>query len=441
MKFSLKLFPFFLILATGMIFVSCNKNEDEDDPIVTGENLLVKGLITTNTTWTAKNKYLLEGFVYVEAGAVLTIEPGTIIKGDKATKATLIIKPGAKIIAEGTSTKPIVFTSNQPKGLRNYGDWGGLIILGKASVNKSPATIEGENISTFGGNDDNDNSGILKYIRLEFAGIAFETDKEVNGLTLGGVGRGTTIEYVQVSYSGDDAFEWFGGTVNAKYLVSYKTLDDDFDTDWGYSGNVQYGLAFRDPKVADQCTCSDSNGFESDNDATGSNGLPQTQCKFANISIFIAEGTPDSKFRSAFRLRRNSALSVFNSVVVGAFPKGGLELEDAATRTNFINAKSDFRGLILAGMNQGLLASGNEADLNDEARKNKFGVDPSTLGLNPKYNTISGKPGLLPVSGSLLLTSGANLPSGFEINKIVGAFGTTDWTEGWTNWDPQNTDY
>jgi hypothetical protein len=439
MKFSFKFFTF-LILAAGLSFVSCDRDDDDTDVDVPGENFTVKGSITTNTTWAAKNKYLLEGFVYVEAGATLTIEPGTIIKGDKSTKATLIVKPGAKIIAEGTKAKPIVFTSNQAKGSRNYGDWGGLIILGKATVNKTPATIEGENISTFGGSDANDNSGILKYVRIEFGGIAFETDKEVNGLTLGGVGKGTTIEYIQVTQNGDDGIEWFGGNVNAKYLISYKNLDDDFDTDWGYSGNVQYGLAYRDPKVADQCTCSDSNGFESDNDAAGSEASPQTNCKFANISIIIADGTPDAKYRSAFRLRRNSALSVYNTLAVGAFPKGGLELGDAATQANFVNDKSDFRGLVIAGTAKGIVL-GDATKLNDAARKNQFAADLTKLGLNATYNAATGKPGLLPVAGSTLLTAGVTLPAGFEPNTTVGAFGTTDWTDSWTNWDPQNTDY
>jgi len=440
MKFSLKLFTF-LIVAAGMILVSCNRDDDDDDVIVPGENLTVKGSITSNTTWAAKNKYLIEGFLYVEAGATLTIEPGTIIKGDKSTKGTLIIKPGAKIIAEGTQSKPIVFTSNQPKGSRNYGDWGGVIMLGKAKVNKSPATIEGENVSTFGGDLDNDNSGILKYVRIEFGGIAFETDKEVNGLTFGGVGSGTTIDYVQVSFNGDDSYEWFGGTVNAKHLIAYKGLDDDFDTDWGFSGFVQYGLSIRDPKVADQCSCSDSNGFESDNDAAGSDAQPQTSCKFANTSIIISEGTPDAKYRSGYRLRRNSALSVYNSLVVGAYPKGGFELGDAATQANFVNNKSDFKGLIFAGMTTGIVSGADKDKLNDASRKNLFGVDLSTLGLNATYNAGSGKPGLLPKAGSLLLTSGVTLPAGFEANTYVGAFSTTDWTEGWANWDPQNTDY
>ncbi len=439
MKFSLKVFAF-LFIAAGLTLASCGREDDIVDPVVPGENLTIKGSITSNTTWAAKNKYLLEGFVYIESGVTVTIEPGTIIKGDKSTKATLIVKPGGKLIAEGTVAKPIVFTSNQPKGSRNYGDWGGVILLGKATVNKTPATIEGENVSTFGGSENADNSGILKYVRIEYCGIAFETDKEVNGLTLGGVGSGTTIDYVQVSFSGDDSYEWFGGTVNAKHLIAYKGLDDDFDTDWGYAGKVQFAYGFRDPKVADQCTCSDSNGFESDNDSAGSDAKPQTSCMFANTSIVIGEGTPDAKYRSGYRLRRNSALSVFNSLVVGAYPKGGFELGDDATKLNFTNNISDFRGLIMAGMIKGIVA-GDETKLNEAVRKNMFGVDPSTLGLNATYNVLTGKPGLLPKTGSLLLTSGVSLPSGFEATNFVGAFGTTDWTESWTNWDPQNTDY
>jgi hypothetical protein len=427
----------FLFLSITLTFSSCREDEVIEEP---SQNLTIKGSITANTTWKAKDKYLLEGFVYVESGATLTIEPGTIVKGDKASKGTLIVKPGGKIIAEGTQTKPIVFTSNQPKGSRNYGDWGGVIILGNAVVNKTPATIEGENVSQFGGTAANDNSGILKYVRIEFAGIQFETDKEINGLTLGGVGAGTTIDYVQVSHTGDDGFEWFGGNVNAKHLISFKNLDDDFDTDWGYSGKVQYGYILRDPNIADQCDCSDSNGFESDNDGSGSTATPQTNCQFANISIILGEGTPNAKFRSAFRLRRNTALSAFNVLALGAFPKGGLELQDATTQKNFVDGLSDFKGMVLSGMTKPLVA-GDEAKLKDATRANIFGIDATTLGLPAGYNKITGKPGLLPAASSTLLTSGVTLPAGFEANKIVGAFGATDWTEGWANWDPQNTDY
>lgn len=432
-------------LLSLVLLSSCGKDVLEEEIVIPAPaNRTVKevtGSITANTTWNESTKYLLKGFVYVEAGATLTIEPGTIILGDKSSKGTLIVKPGAKIIARGTSAKPIVFTSAQAKGSRNYGDWGGIILLGKAKVNKTPATIEGENISTFGGSDDADNSGVLKYVRIEFAGIAFETDKEINGLTMGGVGSGTEIDYVQVSYSGDDAYEWFGGSVNAKHIIAYRTLDDDFDTDWGYSGKVQYAFSLRDPAVADQCSCSDSNGFESDNDAAGSEANPQTSAIFANVSIFIGNGTVDKKYRSALRIRRNSAISVYNSAFIGGWvAKGGLELEGTASQANFVNGKSEYAGLLVSGMTKAIV-TGDETRLKDASRLNQFGVATDNLGLNTGYNNLLAKPSVALAAGSKLLSSGVTLPSGFESNKQIGAFGTTDWTEGWTNWDPQNTDY
>ncbi|MFN3849041.1 MAG: T9SS C-terminal target domain-containing protein [Spirosomataceae bacterium] len=444
----MKKLSYLFLLSLGLTLINaCNRGDDEEEIVIPAPSnrkvVEVSGKITANTTWKESEKYLLKGFVYVEAGATLTIEPGTIVLGDKASKGSLIIKPGAKIIARGTSVKPIVFTSAQAKGSRNYGDWGGLIILGNAKVNKTPATIEGENVSTFGGSDDADNSGVLKYVRIEFAGIAFETDKEINGLTLGGVGSGTEIDYVQVSFNGDDAYEWFGGTVNAKHLVSFKNLDDDFDTDWGYSGNVQYAYSLRDPNVADQCSCSDSNGFESDNDASGSNATPQTSAKFANVSVFIAQGNVNAKYRSALRLRRNTSISVYNSIFVGDWQaRGGLELEGTATQDNFKNGKMQLSGIIMAGMVKGKpLVSGDETMLRDVARKNQFGPAIDALGLPTNFNIASGKPGLALASSSKLIGAGVTLPSGFESNTNIGAFGTSDWTEGWTNWDPQNADY
>lgn len=419
-------------------FVACNNVDDEDDidiPPVGGTNTIT-GKITQNTTWTANNKYVLNGFVYVENGATLTIEPGTIIKGDKATKGSLIIQPGAKIIANGTVEKPIVFTSNQPKGQRAAGDWGGVIILGNAPVNKTPAVIEGENLSTFGGTNAADNSGSLKYVRIEFAGIAFETDKEINGLTFGGVGSGTTVDYVQVSYSGDDAFEWFGGTVNAKHLISYRTLDDDFDTDNGYSGNVQFGYILRDPKVADQA--GDSNTFESDNDAGGSDATPKTSAKFANVTSTIAAGDLDAKYRSAMRIRRNSEISIYNSVFAGAFPTG-IELQDKVA-DNYKAGKMNIQGVAIQGAVTPM--KGVDAALfGTAAHKNKVYTTVAELLLPTSYNSISARPSAIPQAGSPLMGNGITLPAGFEATTYVGAFGATDWTQGWANFDPQNTDY
>jgi hypothetical protein len=450
---------FFYSCLALAILSSCGRVEEETildiqpalDPSAR-EVVVVQGNISQNTTWNVNKRYLLRGFVYVEPGAVLTVEPGTIIKGDKATKGTLVVKPGAQIVANGTPERPIVFTSNEPKGKRSYGDWGGLVLLGKGRVNKTPATIEGENLTTFGGDNNADNSGSLRFVRIEFAGVAFETDKEINALTLGGVGSGTVIDYVQVSYSGDDAFEWFGGAVNAKHLISYRTLDDDFDTDWGYTGRVQYGYILRDPNVADQCSCSDSNGFESDNDAAGSTAQPQTAPKFANVSVFMGDGTIDRKYRSALRLRRNTALSLYNSLVVGAFPRAGIELEQDMTIQNLLDKKIEIKGVVATGMTlpmRATLSSGSrntqfpiqlESALREATNANGFGTRIDEMKMANGFNQLN-RPSFLPQSGSLLLSGGVSLPAGFEATNFKGAFGSSNWTAGWTNWDPQNTDY
>ena len=429
------------ILSLFLLVSACKKVENgTDTPTPTNKEVVeVSGTISANVTWLESKKYLLKGFVYVAEGVTLTIEAGTIIKGDKETKGALIVKPGAKLLAQGTAQKPIVFTSNQAKGSRSYGDWGGLILLGKAKVNKSPATIEGENLSTFGGTNDDDNSGILKYVRIEFAGIAFEPDKEINGLTLGGVGRGTTIDYVQVSYSGDDAYEWFGGSVNAKHLIAFRTLDDDFDTDNGFSGQVQFGFSLRDPNIADQCSCSSSNGFESDNDGSGTDATPQTSAAFANMSVFIAQGTVNNKYNTGALIRRNSAISLYNTLIVGAYPKAGLEFNGSASQNNFKNGKSDLKGLVLSGMPTMTLATDSTRFYATE-RANKTAMSLADLKLDGSFNSYL-SPKLLPLSGSPLLTSTVVLPSGFTTTNYIGAFGTEDWTLTWANFDPQNTEY
>jgi hypothetical protein len=247
--------------------------------------------ITTNTTWSGV--ILLENKIYVKNGATLTIQPGTIIRGDYGTQGTLTITKGCKLIAEGTQQLPIVFTSNNSVGNRSEGDWGGVILLGKALNNQPGGVVNIEGIvpssdTEHGGTDDMDNSGSLKYVRIEFAGIPLAPNKEINGITFGSVGSGTQVDYIQVSYSGDDSFEWFGGTVNCKHLISYSSTDDDFDTDFGYRGNLQFGLAIRNENLSD--AAGDSNCFESDNDAQGSASLPQTAAVFSNFTIVGAKG-------------------------------------------------------------------------------------------------------------------------------------------------------
>ena len=312
--------------------------------------------ITTNTTWSGI--VLLQNKVYVKNNATLTIQPGTIIRGDKLTQGSLIITRGARINANGTATQPIVFTSNESVGNRAEGDWGGLVILGLARNNQpgGVANIEGIAPTTdtqYGGAFDTDNSGTLRYVRVEFAGIALEPNKEINGITFGSVGSATTVDYVQVSFSGDDAYEWFGGTVNCKHLIAYRTLDDDFDTDFGFRGKIQFGLIIRDKDLSD--AAGDSNAFESDNDAAGSAAQPKTMPIFSNITIVGPKGNGSislpvgEKFEKAFRLRRNTSTSVFNSLVTGW--EKGLSIEGTPVEANVTGDSLVFSHNILSNFN------------------------------------------------------------------------------------------
>ncbi len=329
-------------------------------------NVNVTGSITTNTTWTSNNVYLLQGIVYVNSGVTLTIEPGTIIHGDDLTaNSSLLIARGGKLIADGTPCKPIVFTSDKAIGQRAKGDWGGIIILGNAKHNLGTNNlIEGTSAAEprnfHGGTDDNDNSGILRYVRIEFGGFVFATNNEINALTMGSVGRGTVIDFVQTSFNNDDAFEWFGGSVNCKHLVSYKNLDDDFDTDNGFSGIVQYALGIKDPAISDNPAVSTSEGWESDNDATGTNEAlqPKTSAKFYNVTQIGAfrcssntTGTGVQPTANGFsrgaRLRRNTDLKIYNSILMNSWR--GLRLDGALAQANVDQDSLVFRNNIIAG--------------------------------------------------------------------------------------------
>ncbi|MFZ4723913.1 MAG: T9SS type A sorting domain-containing protein [Paludibacter sp.] len=311
--------------------------------------------ITTDQTWTKDQVYLLNGWVYVRDGATLTIEAGTVIRGDKTNKGALIIEKGAKLIANGTIAEPIVFTSNQSAGSRSSGDWGGVIICGKAPVNLTggSGTIEGGVNSTYGGSDVADNSGSLQYVRIEFPGYDFALNNEINGLTMGGVGSGTTIDNIQVSYSNDDSYEWFGGTVNCKHLIAYSGKDDDFDTDNGYQGMVQFAVSLRNPTIAD---VSLSNCFESDNNATGSETALITAPIFCNVSSYgpkvnisdIAPTNYNNLYQSALHLRRNTMIKIFNSTFSG-WPSG-VQIDGDSAQVSAARGDLKLENIVLSGM-------------------------------------------------------------------------------------------
>jgi hypothetical protein len=316
-----------LLVIIGLF--SCKK-EDVDVPINVPTDKTITGNITTTTTLTSDKEWTLRGYVYVKEGVTLIIQPGTVIKSDIAEKGALCIERGAKIIAEGTASKPIIFTSGKAAGERSPGDWGGIVILGRAKTNRSSEpTIEGGIGRPFGGNDNEDNSGTLKYVRIEYAGIAALPNSEINALTLGGVGSGTVIENVQTIYANDDAFEFFGGTVSPKNLYAFATADDDFDFDFGYTGTVTNGIAKRDPQFVDNGDA--GNGVECDNDGVGSLAQPFTHPKLIGM-VLVGPNNAGSlaNHNLGLRFRRATQFTVKNSIIYG-WMKGGLSLESNET--------------------------------------------------------------------------------------------------------------
>jgi hypothetical protein len=443
MKTNIKMLAI-IAVAVATTFSSCKPDDEEEK----GTRVVVSGNITTNTTWLAKDTVFMDGYVYVKSGATLTIEPGTLIKGVTDSKAALIVERGAMIMAEGTAVKPIVFTSEKPVGQRLPGDWAGIIICGAAPINQTGGTaeMEGGTGAQYGGTNANDNSGILKYVRIEYAGFEVSSGNEINGLSMGGVGSGTTIEYVQVSFGRDDSFEWWGGNVNARYLISYSGGDDDFDTDNGFSGKIQYGLILRHPDYADKSDA--SNGFESDNDASGSGNEPFTQATFSNITILGPFKTQDqanvnTNHQNGLRLRRNTRLNLHNSVIAGF--KVGVRLEGpSASLYNAANGpviKNTALAGCLTNFKTGDVLTVEEFTTMWTAGTNTLHDENTDINLTNAWNYGNVNP--MPQSGSPLL-SGASftgMNSWFENVTFRGAFGTTNWTQGWCNWDPQNTQY
>lgn len=468
----MKKFVLYSLMLGALVSTTACRNIEEDGPTIIQnggngngetENLILSGKITSNTTLKANKIYKLRGLVYVTNGATLTIEPGTKIVGEADKNGALIITRGSKIMAEGTAANPIIFTSEKPSPKR--GDWAGVVILGNAPTNSSFGGVNGvgeiegginnsEGLGLYGGTNAADNSGVLKYVRIEYAGYAFLPDKEINGLTFGGVGNGTTVDYVEVAYANDDSFEWFGGTVNCSHLISYKGLDDDFDTDNGFSGNVQFGIAVRDSQVAD---VSGSNAFESDNDANGSTLTPQTSATFSNMTIIgpinsAAPGSINALFQNALQIRRNSSISVFNSVFTG-FPVGLFidATKGSPTDNNIVGNKLFFENNVLAGNTTPLKFGPSTstpttytlADLTTwfNAKGNTILASTADVKLAGAWAPAGTTPNFTPTAGSPLLTGGAftnpKLATWFTQVTYKGAVkdATDTWYAGWTNFN------
>ncbi|WP_437476709.1 hypothetical protein WME75_26870 [Sorangium sp. So ce1014] len=300
--------------------------------------------ISADATWTADKCYLMKGIVFVEAGATLTVEPGTTIMGEKVSLATLVVKPGAKLHAKGTADKPIVFTSQGEEGDRAAGDWGGVILLGEAPINVEGGKSAVEGITgegtEYGGDKPEDNSGVLEFVRIEYSGILLSQDNEVNGLTFAGVGSGTTVDHVMVHHTLDDCFEFFGGTVNAKHLICAQNGDDGIDWDLGYVGKLQFIAVQQDPSVAD-----DTNGFEGDNDADSSINTPVSEPTIYNATL-CGKNKDVDKQQYGMLLRHSTKAHIFNTIVTGF--EAGVDLRDELTEVEL--ASSIFFGNLAANI-------------------------------------------------------------------------------------------
>lgn len=496
-----KLFSLIAVAAL-FAFASCNNDDDDKQPEPQSNLEVLPSTITTRTLDPTK-KYLIRGQVFINNGVTLTIPAGTVLLGEKRTKGTIVVNRGGKLEACGTATNPIVFTSNQETNERDKGDWGGIVIVGNANCNQNNPAIEGVDpavtFGTLNNTDfDNESSGSFCYVRVEYAGIALSPNNETNSITMGGVGRGTKMEYCQVSYGGDDGFEWFGGTINGKYLISFGTWDDDFDCDFGWSGNVQFGVVVRDPFQADQ---SGSNAFECDNDATGSDARPITAGTFSNITVFgpqyidtLASGNAlSANYQHAMHLRRRTAVSIFNSIL-GGFPRG-LNIDGGDAQNNYSgtgSAPAFLENNILYSIGQRTTPSwvaptGSTtfvyADANDStywtasARNNStfrnsytagtinstqtffdnFGlsrnvvmksrpVDGNTFLNYPKDPTDLATVGTVARTGAAFTNSKltTTLPANFFVTTVTyrGAFENgVDWTNNWSNFFPQGQQY
>jgi hypothetical protein len=369
---------------TLLTFAACKKEAQTGEQNVRAGILpngsTLPGIISSDVELVANGTYYLDGKSYVTPGGELKINAGVTIKGiSKSTPAeasALIVTRGGLIHAVGTVESPIVFTSNNSTPA--VGDWGGVVILGDAPTNKVEPTIEGIDLPTlpsgvdvhYGGSDATDSSGILKYVRIEWAGANVSDNNELNSLTLGGVGSHTTIDYVQVSYGRDDAFEFFGGTVNAFHLVSLNTNDDILDFDHGYTGTVQYVIGIRRAGF----TYADANGIESDNDAGSSSDIPKTQPFVTNITLIGGETSAFSGTLNAARFRRATGLNVTNSVFLGY--NNGITLEGGASGTFSGNVLHAFSTL-------GPVPVGNETYVNASSSNASIQlVDPFAVGAN-----------------------------------------------------------
>jgi len=423
--------------------------------------VVVTANVTANTTWTRTNTYLLDTKIYVTNGATLTIEPGTVIKGrpkaNPVDATALVIARGAKINAQGTATNPIIFTAESDLLNGNLtqserGLWGGVVILGRSRLNTASGqgNVEGipttEPLGTYGGTDDDDNSGVFRYVQIRHSGAIVAANVELNGLTMGGVGRGTTIEYVDVYAGNDDGYEWFGGTVNTKYLISSYNDDDNFDWDEGFRGKGQFWFAVGASDKGNQA-------MEMDGGTSPEDGQPYALPELYNLTLIGSGATSTNTASNGLIFRDNTGGKVYNMILhdyrnyAVRIETESAQSQDSAKRLaagDLVLANSIFGSFGAGTTNTQMFTAPNATSggaapatnytvehLTAAAQANRINTDPLLTGISRTRNK-----GLdpRPAAGSPAL-SGARTPPAdgfFNVTNYIGAFSTSNWAKGWS---------
>ncbi len=391
---------------TSMLMTSCEK-EPIEEPKEESYDLL--GELTENRTLKSGSTYYLKGGFHVKSGVTLSIEQGvTIIAKDDDVVDYILIEQGGKINAQGTASNPIVMTSE----LKEAGAWGGLHICGYAPINVTGTTSKSEiGDATYGGSNAADNSGVLRYIRLEYTGYAFSEEKEANGVTFYGVGNGTKVEYLQAYKGSDDGFEFFGGTVNVKYLIATDCSDDSFDWTEGWKGFGQFLIAYQSPQseTGYDCDCL----IEADNNGKDATLTPVSSPTLANLTLI---GNNSSANKRGIRLRAGTYAKIYNTLVKGK--ANCLTTETVETENSLVNGTSVLEYIHLENTISSKEGIYSES-LFTENGKNKIN---QTINISNKYvGSVSGGKDMVSVN------------SFFENASFIGAVNANDnWTTGWT---------
>lgn len=395
----------FAMMVSTAAFVSCSDDEDTA-PGTQPTTADLQGEYTSDLVLEANQSYTLSGGVHIKSGARLVIPEGvTITAVDDDTPDYILIEQGARIEANGTATNPIVMTSQ----LKEAGAWGGIHICGRAHTNAEGGIGRSEiGNATYGGNDDNDNSGTLRYVRLEYTGFALDEEHEANGISFYGVGNGTTVEYCQAYKGSDDGFEFFGGSVNVRNMVATSCSDDSFDWTEGWNGKAQFLVAYQENEstLGYDCDCL----MECDNNGDNNQATPVAHPVIANVTLIGNDGDAQG-----VRLREGTEVELYNAIITGkALP---LTVESAGTENALADGTSVLEYVALGGV----LNSNENIYTNDMFAAAAGNLTDQTFSFTNDYvGTVDGGKDL-------------SADSFFTQTDYKGAVSASnDWTDGWT---------